>query len=163
VPRRLFLQGQVYEALGRPHEALAAYEELRRDHPRAEWTAESLLPRARMLQAVGQREKARTLLEHIVKGAQGDVYAEAAVRLGETLSAEGQHAQAVRWFLTTAYLNPDSTWGQRAQLGVLQGSLATGDRATADAVYRRMEHSDATDPDLLAKARAALDARTPSR
>jgi tetratricopeptide (TPR) repeat protein len=158
LPRRLFLQGQVDEALGRPQQALAAYEELRRDHPRSEWTAESLLPRARVMEAVGQRQQARVLLEHILKGADGDVYSEAAVRLAENLSADGQHALAVRWFLTAAYLNADSPWGQRAQLGAVQGLLATGDRPAADAIYRRMEASSATDPNLLAKARAALAA-----
>jgi TolA-binding protein len=157
-PRRLYLQGQVYEALGRPQDALVAYEELRRDHPRAEWTAESLLPRARTMDAVGQRQQARALFERILKGAEGDVYSEAAVRLGENLTADGQHAIAVRWFLTAAYLNPDSTWGQRAQLGAVRGLVATGDRATADAIYRRMEASSATDPDLLRRARAALEA-----
>ena len=161
--RRLFLQGQVHEALGRPGEALAAYEELRRDHPRSEWSAESQLPRARVMQAVGQRRQARALLEHILKGAQGDVYSEAAVRLAESLEAEGQHAAAVKWFLTAAYLDPESTWGQRAQLGAVEGLLATGDRAAADAIYRRMEASNATDPGLLAKARDALDGRSRGR
>jgi tetratricopeptide (TPR) repeat protein len=158
-PRRLFLQGQVYETLGRPREALAAYEELRRDHPRSEWTAESQLPRARVMQEVGQRRQARALLEHILKGAQGDVYSEAAVRLAENLEAEGQHAAAVKWFLTAAYLDPESAWGQRAQLGAVEGLIATGDRAAADAIYRRMEASNATDPSLLSKARDALDGR----
>ena len=79
-------------------------------------------------------------------------------RGGESLAGEGQHAQAVRWFLTAAYLNPASVWGQRAQLGAVQGLVATGDRATADAIYRRMEASSATDPELLARAHAALEA-----
>jgi tetratricopeptide (TPR) repeat protein len=162
-PRRLYLQGQTYEALGQPHEALAAYEQLRRDHPRAEWTAESLLPRARMMDAVGQRTQARALFERILKGAEGDVYSEAAVRLGESLTTDGQNAAAVRWFLTAAYLNPDSTWGQRAQLGAVRGLVATGDHATADAIYRRMEASTATDPDLLGRARAAIETENTSR
>ena len=162
-PRRLYLQGQVYEALGRPHDALTAYEELRRDHPRSEWTAESLLPRARMMDAVGQRQQARALLERILKGAEGDVYSEAAVRLAESLTADGQHALAVRWFMTAAYLNPDSIWGQRAQVGAVRGLVATGDRATADAIYQRMEASSATDPELLGRARAALEAGNTSR
>ena len=162
-PRRLYLQGQVYEALGQPQDALAADDQLGRDHPRAEWTAESLLPRARLMDAAGRRPQARALLERILKGAEGDVYSEAAVRLGESLTADGQDALAVRWFLTAAYLNPDSTWGQRAQLGAVRGLVATGDRATADAVYRRMEASTATDPDLLGRARAALAGGNTSR
>jgi TolA-binding protein len=161
--RRLFLQGQIYETLGRPGEALIVYQQLGREHPRSEWAAESLLPRARVMDAVGQRRQARALLEHILKGAQGDVYSEAAVRLGESLEAEGQHAAAVKWFLTAAYLDPESTWGQRAQLGALEGLIATGDRAAADAVYRRMEASNATDPGLLSRARDALDGRSRGR
>jgi TolA-binding protein len=162
-PRRLYLQGQVYDALGQPHQALVAYEQLRRDHPRSEWTAESLMPRARALDAVGQHRQARALLERILKGADGEVYSEAAVRLGESLAVEGQHALAVRWFLTAAYLNPTSAWGQRAQLGAVQGLVATGDRATADAIYERMQASGATDPDLLARARNAIEAGNRTR
>ena len=80
------------------------------------------------------------------------------MRLGESLAVEGQHALAVRWFLTAAYLNPASVWGQRAQLGAVQGLVATGDRVTADAIYQRMQASGATDPDLLARARDAIEA-----
>ena len=162
-PRRLFLLGEATEALGRPHEALATYDRLRRDHPRSEWTAESLLPRARLLQAVGQRQQARTLLQEILKGADGEVFGEAAFRLAESLRGDGQHALALKWYLTAAHVSADSPWGQRAELGALQGLLATGDRAAADAIYRRMLTSSTTDPDLLTQARNALQARPPDR
>lgn len=155
-PRRLFLVGEVSETLGRPQDALAAYERLGREFPLAEWTAESLLPRARLLQATGQRRQARALLEEIAKGSQGDVFGEAAFRLAESLSTDGQHALAVKWYLTAAYVDTNSPWGQRAQLGAVQGLLATGDRAAADAIYRRMLSSGATDPALLTRARDAL-------
>jgi len=162
-PRRLFLLGEVSETLGRPDEALAAYDQLRREYPRAEWTAESLLPRARVLQAVGRGRQARALLEEILKGSAGDVFGEAAFRLAESLSADGQQALAVKWFLTAAYVDTHSTWGQRAQLGALQGLLATGDRSAADAIYRRMLTSGTTDPDLLTQAREALLAQDRDR
>lgn len=155
-PRRLFLLAEVSEALGRPQEALAAYDRLHRDYPSAEWTAESHLPRARLLQTLGQREQARALLEDIVKEAEGEAFGEAAVRLGQILGAEAQHDLAVKWYLTAAYVAADSTWGQRALLGALQSLLATGDRMAANAIYRRMRASSAIDPDLLAQARNAL-------
>jgi hypothetical protein len=45
----------------------------------------------------------------------------------------------------------------------VRGLVATGDHATADAIYRRMEASTATDPDLLGRARAAIETENTSR
>ncbi|MGH7396477.1 MAG: tetratricopeptide repeat protein, partial [Candidatus Rokuibacteriota bacterium] len=132
------------------------YERLRRSYPHAEWTAESLLPHARVLQSLGRRPQAQVLLEEVVNGAEGEVFGEAAARLGQILRADGQHASAVKWYLTAAYVAGDSTWGRRALLGALRCLIATGDRPAAEAIYRRLQGSTATEPALLAEAREAL-------
>jgi hypothetical protein len=45
---------------------------------------------------------------------------------------------------------------RRALVGVVRCLVATGDRTAAEAVYRRLQSSGTTEPDLLAQARTAL-------
>src|SRR5260370_6702965 len=74
VPRALHLLAEVYKALDQPAEALAADERARPDYPQAEWTAESLMPPARLLQyAVGKAKRARALLREAVRRTQGEL------------------------------------------------------------------------------------------
>jgi hypothetical protein len=47
---------------------------------------------------------------------------------------------------------------RRALVGVVRCLVATGDRSGAEAIYRRLMASGATEPDLLAQARTALRA-----
>ncbi|MGH7385414.1 MAG: tetratricopeptide repeat protein [Candidatus Rokuibacteriota bacterium] len=250
-PRALVLLAEANEALDRPREALTAYERLLRDYPHAEWTAESLLPHARLLQhLIGREQDARLLLEEVVRRTEGEALGEASVRLARILSADGEHGRAVeryraaadavaedsRWYrpallgagrsletlnrtpealvlyrkalpsipvgrlredggsrtapadliadpepageaayrageilsgtgrsedaldmyLTAAYLAPESRWGRRALVGAVRSLVAAGDRASAEAIYRRLLGSSATEPDLLAQARKAL-------
>ncbi len=250
-PRALVLLAEANEALDQPREALAAYERLRRDYPQAEWTAESLLPHARLLQhAIGREKEARLLLEEVVQRTEGEALGEASFRLAQILSAEGEHGRAVDWYtsaahsvtedsrwyrpallgagrslqtlnrpqealivyrkvlpsapvgrlpedgrsrptpadlvldpepageaayraaeilsgtgrsedaldmyLTAAYLAPESQWGRRALVGAVRSLVTLGDRASAEAIYRRLLGSSATEPELLARARKAL-------
>ena len=139
-PRALYLQAGVDEALDRPAEALAAYDRLRRDYPRSERTAESLLPHARLLQhAIGRQQEARALLEEAAQGTQGEVRTEALFRLAQLLAADGEHEQAVDLYMSAAYgTDQSSRWYRPALLGA-GNSLATLDRTVAaEAVYRNL-------------------------
>ena len=139
-PRALHLLAEVNEALDRPAEALAAYERLRRDYPSAEWTGESLLPYARLLQhAVGREKEARDVLEEVVRRTKGENYSEASFRLAQLLDAEGEHRQAVDWYMSAAYDTPHhSRWYGPALLGA-GGSLAASNHMQAAlVVYRNL-------------------------
>ena len=249
-PRALVLLAETNEALEQPREALAAYERLLRDYPQAEWTAESLLPHARLLQsATGREKEARAILEETVQRTEGEPLAEASFRLGQLLSADREYERAVdsyiraasavpessRWYrpalvaagrsleilnltqeallvyrkvvpptsttrrpglgraappphmkreaelageaayrtgeilfgtgrseealdmyLTAAHLTPESSWGRRALVGAVRSLVKTGDRASAETIYRRLLASSTTEPELLAQARQAL-------
>ena len=147
-PRALYLQAGVDEALDRPAEALAAYDRLRRDYPRAEWTADSLLPHARLLQhAIGREQEARALLEEAVQGTQGEARTEALFRLAQLLAANGEHQQAVDLYMSAAYgTGQSSGWYRPALLGAGR-SLATLDRTlAAEAVYRNLLPSNPIGP-----------------
>ena len=139
-PRALYLLAEVSEALDEPREALAAYDRLRRNFPRDEWTAQSLLPHARLLQhAIGQQKEARSLLEDIVQRAQGEDLAEASFRLGQVLAAEGKHARAVDWYMAAAYGPAErSRWYRPALLGAGHSLAASKQTRAALAMYRNV-------------------------
>jgi TolA-binding protein len=147
-PHALYLLAEVDEALERPAEALAAYDRLRRDYPRSEWTAESLLPHARLLQhAIGRQQEARALLEEAVQGMQGEARTEAVFRLAQLLTASGEHEQAVDLYMSAAYgTGQSSQWYRPALLGAGR-SLATLNRTlAAEAVYRNLLPSNPIGP-----------------
>jgi tetratricopeptide (TPR) repeat protein len=236
--RALLLLTEIHTAAGDRRAALAAYDRLAREHPRLERSAPSLLAHARLLEEVGQAERARPLLRRVVEQSDGEPVAEAAYRLGQGLSVEGQHAAAVEWYLTAGYAVERSSWARRAWLaagssltalhetrealavygkliparpgidvpddretggeaayragailrdarrhaealdmfvtsahltaglpaerralvGALQCLVATGDRASAEVIYRRLQQAGSTEPQLLAQAREALRA-----
>jgi len=63
---------------------------------------------------------------------------EAAYRLGRTLTAEGQHAAAVEWHLTAAYLAESSRWGRHALLEAGRSLTALQRTKEALVVYRKL-------------------------
>jgi tetratricopeptide (TPR) repeat protein len=81
---------------------------------------------------------------------------EAAYRAGEILAAAGLHEEALDMFVASAHFTTGLPAEQRALVGVLRCLVATGDRAAAEALYRRLLSSGAIEPDLFAQARAAL-------
>jgi tetratricopeptide (TPR) repeat protein len=136
-PRALHLLAEVNEALDQPGEALAAYKRLRRDYPRAKWTAESLLPHARLLQhTVGTEEEARAVLEDAVQQTQGEAHREASFRLAQLLAANGQHEQAGDRYMSVAFgTEQSSRWYRPALLGAARSLAASGRTLAAEAVY----------------------------
>jgi hypothetical protein len=46
---------------------------------------------------------------------------------------------------------------RRALLGAVQSFIAIGDRGSAESVYRRLANASGADPDMLARARQALE------
>jgi TolA-binding protein len=147
-PRALHLMAEVNEALDRPTEALAAYERLRRDYPRSEWTADSLLPHARLLQyAVGRQQEARALLEEVVQGRQGEARTEASFRLAQLSAANGEHQQAVDLYMSAAYGTGESSrWYRPALLGAGRSLAALNRTLAAEAVYRNLLPSNPIGP-----------------
>jgi TolA-binding protein len=147
-PHALYLLAEVEESLERPAEALAAYDRLRRDYPRAEWTAESLLPHARLLQhAIGRQQEARALLEEAVQGTQGEARTEALFRLAQLLAANAEHEQAVDLYMSAAYGTAQSSrWYRPALLGAGRSLVALHRTLAAEAVYRNLLPSNPIGP-----------------
>jgi TolA-binding protein len=138
--RALYLLAKVNESLDEPAETLAAYGRLYRGFPDAEWTNQSRLPYARLLQhAAGQEKPARALLEEIVQRTTGDERTEASFRLAQVLADSGEHRRAVDWYMTAAYGTAErSRWYRAALLGAGRSLVALKRTPAALAMYRNV-------------------------
>jgi hypothetical protein len=83
---------------------------------------------------------------------------EAAYRAGEILAGAGLHEDALDMFVASAHFTAGLPAERRALVGVVRCLAATGQRASAEAVYRRLLSSGTIEPDLLSQARTALRA-----
>ena len=136
--RALPLLIELYTATGDRRAALTAYDRLLQADPRLQRSAPALLAQARLLDDLGQAARARPVLEKVVELGRGEVAAEAAYRLGQTLSANGQHAAAVEWYFTAAYAAERSTWERQALLGAGRSLTALNETKEALAVYWKL-------------------------
>ena len=84
-----------------------------------------------------------------------EVSGEAAYRIAEILRGVGDQEAALEMYMTAAHLSPAGGKAGRALVGAMTSLVTMGDRASAEALYRRLLESD-NDPALLAEARKAL-------
>src|SRR5262249_23546998 len=117
---------------------LAAHDRLAREHPSLQRPASSLLAHARLLEELGQGGRARPLLQQVVERGQGEMAAEAAYRLGQSLSADGQHAAALGWDLAAGYSAERSAGGRQGLRGAGRSLTALNETKEALAVYWKL-------------------------
>jgi tetratricopeptide (TPR) repeat protein len=79
-----------------------------------------------------------------------ELVAEAAYHIAEITRAAGRHDEAVDMYLTAAYLAPASQG--RALMGAVRSLVAIGDRASAEAIFRRLVESSGEEPEILTQA-----------
>jgi tetratricopeptide (TPR) repeat protein len=132
------LLAEIHEAWQEPHAALAVYDRLLREHPRVDRSPRSLLAHAQLLEDLGQSRRAEPVLRRLVEVSSGEVVAEAAYRLAQGLRAEGQHAPAVEWYLTSVYVAEGSRWARLALLGAGASLTALDETKEALALYRKL-------------------------
>jgi tetratricopeptide (TPR) repeat protein len=136
--RALLLLAGVEEAMGNRGEALAAYDRVLREHSGDEGAVSSVLSHARLLESSGQPDVARSLLQRIVDASDGDVAAEASYRIARILSAQGQEAAAVEWYMTAAYVAEGSPWERPSLLGATRSFTALNRTHEATIAYRKL-------------------------
>jgi tetratricopeptide (TPR) repeat protein len=68
---------------------------------------------------------------------------EAAHRAGEILFEAGRTEEALQMYRTATHVAPESPWGRRALVGAVRSLVRLGDRAAAEAAYRRLLGSSA--------------------
>jgi len=127
------------------------------------WSRLSLLGAGASLTTLDEKKEALAVYRKLLPARPGvdppadrEASGEAAYRAGEILAGAGVHEDALDMFVTSAHFTAGLPAERRALVGVLKCLVATGDRASAEAIYRRLSASAATEPDLLAQARTAL-------
>ena len=149
--RALLRLAEISDATGDRGAALTAYDTLLRDYPRLSRQPDSLLAHARLLDEFGPAYRARAALRAVAEDGRGEAAAEAAYRLGRTLSAEGQHREASEWFTRAATSAPGSKWERLALLGTGDSLTQLRDYRGASSAYDRL----LKDPDAAMRAEAS--------
>ena len=92
----------------------------------------------------------RPARELIAQVEEPKLVAEAAYHIAEIARAAGRNDEAADMYLTAAYLAPESHG--RALMGAVRSLVAIGDRASADAIFRRLVESSGDESEILAQA-----------
>jgi TolA-binding protein len=127
------------------------------------WARPALLGAGGSMTALNETKEALAIYQKLVsstngRAEDGHVGGEAAYRAAEIFRVGQRHEAALDMYLTSAHLTAGSAAERRALVGAVRCLVATGDRASAEVIYRRLLESSATEPELLAGARQALRA-----
>jgi len=150
------LLGRARDMTGDRTGALDAYAAASRTMPPAKWNDEALVSYARLLTQGRRFDEARSLLEAFIKRAPAASAAEGALALGETFQAQGDSAAAIEYFMTAAYVAPDTTAGRRGLLAAGRAFAALKQRDAAGTVYRKLLAQSNVPADLANSARRGL-------
>ncbi|MFQ5898161.1 MAG: tetratricopeptide repeat protein [Candidatus Methylomirabilia bacterium] len=156
LPDALALLARASEAAGDRPAAIQALARLVREHPDSPHAVPARMSQARLFQEGGRWEESRKVLEEVVNVAEPGIAAEAAFKLGEGLNARGDHKKAVEFYMSAAYLSPDTGWGQRALAGAGRSFVALNKAEAAKIVYRKLLAHPAVQPELARRAKEAL-------
>lgn len=147
--------GRAREATGDQAGALDAFSRAAKAGG-AGWTPGAMLAYARVL-AAGQRwDDARKTVDPVVHGADPALASEAALVMGDAYRGEGQLLAAAEYYMTAAYLTPQSPVGQRALLAAGKAFAALKQPDAAATVYRKLLAQADVPGDVAAAARQAL-------
>jgi tetratricopeptide (TPR) repeat protein len=122
------------------------------------WKPQALLGAARSLVALNEMNEALIVYQKLLgdPASAREVSGEAAYGAGDVLRRTGRHEAAIQMFLAASRHVPNSVLERRALVGALRCFIATGDRSSAETIYRRLLGSNTTEPELLAEARKVL-------
>ena len=158
VPQALMILARAREQSGDRAGALEAYGRAAREGSAAEWTAEAQLAHARLLAQERRWAPARTAFERLLKSAQEAVVLEAASGIAEAYAGEGDHLAAAEYYMTAAYVGPDTSFGRRALLGAARAFVALKQEEAAVIAYRKLLAQSGVPTDLADSARRGLAA-----
>jgi tetratricopeptide (TPR) repeat protein len=144
------------EATGDRQGALEAYARAARDGGTTGWKREALLTHGRLLTEERRWSEARTVFEGVLKQDSGGGVAEAAAGIGDTYRGEGESLAAVEYYMTAAYLAPESPAGRRALAAAARSFAAMKQPAAAAIVWKKLLAQSGLPADLAAAAREGL-------
>ena len=152
--------GRTREATGQSRAAVEAYEFAMRDARTPELRRDATAGQARMLVAEKKWGEARSLLHPLIRERDPGVVAEVAQAIGETYRGEGDALAAAEYFMTAAYVAPDTPVGRKAMLSAAQSFAAARQPDAAAAVYRKLLAQANLPPDIAEPARQGLSTVT---
>lgn len=144
------------EATGDRTGALEAYARAARDGGTTGWKREALLAHARLLTEARRWSEARTVLEGVLKQDSGVGAAEAAAGIADTYRGEGESLAALEYYMTAAYLAPESPAGRRALVAAARGFTALRQPEAAAIVWKRLLGQSGLPAELGEAAREGL-------
>jgi TolA-binding protein len=144
------------DAAGDRTGALEAYTRAVKDTNPSDLRPEMALGYARILTQEKRWSEARKLLDGLLRNDDKAVVASAAVGIGEAYHGEGENLAAAEYFMTAAYVAPDSPAGRNALLGAGTCFVALKQKDSAEIVYRKLLAQKDAPADLLEKARNGL-------
>lgn len=148
--------GRARELTGDRAGALDAYTDAARGLPPSQWTTDTQLGYARLLTQARRHDEARAVLSPLVKTAPPPLAAEGALVLGEAFQGQGDPAAAIEYFMTAAYVAPDSEAGRRGLLAAGRAFAALKDSESAITVYSKLLAQTGVPADIADAARRAL-------
>ena len=146
------------EATGDRAGALDAYAHGPRDTTAAGWTPEALLGHARLLSQEKRWDAARPILERVLRSSEAATAADAAYALGETYTGEGDALAAVEYYLSAAYMAPETNAGRRGLLGAARAFAAARQPEMATTAYKKLLAQNDLPADVRTAARQELAA-----
>jgi len=156
--RALVALGRAREATGDRAGALDAFSRAARGAGQAGLGKDATFQQARLLLEEKRWNEARGILQPLLKSPDAGPVAEAAQGIAQAFQGEGNYQAAAEFFMTAAYVAPESTAGRRALLGAGQSFAALKQPDSAAIVYRKLLAQPDLPADLAAAARQGLAA-----
>jgi tetratricopeptide (TPR) repeat protein len=154
--RALVVLGRAREATGDRPGAVDAFARAAQRAGPAGLGADAALQHARLLLEEKRWTEARRALEPLMKTADTATAAEVARGIAQAYQGEGNPQAAAEFFMTSAYLAPESPAGRRALLGAGQSFVALRQPDSAAIVYRKLLAQSDLPPELATAARQGL-------
>ncbi|MGH7325461.1 MAG: tetratricopeptide repeat protein, partial [Candidatus Rokuibacteriota bacterium] len=117
---------------------------------------ESFVTYARALSAERRWNEARLVWERLLAVSDAAAAVDMATSVGDAWAGQGEHLAAAEYYMTAAYLAPDSPAGRQALLAAGRSFAAARDAEAAAIVYRKLIIQKDVPADLAEQARRAL-------
>src|SRR5262245_4719504 len=136
--------------------ALDAYTRAGKGAEGTDWAPEALRGYAKLLTEDRRWDQARSVLEPALKGADGEAAVEIAAAIGDTYRGEGDQLAATEYYMTAAYLSPQSPAGREAMLAAARSFATLKQPDVAALVYRKLLAQPDLPADMASSARQEL-------
>ena len=144
------------DAAGDRSGAVEAYTKAMKDANPADMRPEMALGYSRVLTQEKRWAEARKLLQGLLRSDDKNIVASAATGIAEAYQGEGDNLAAAEYFMTAAYVAPDTQAARTGLLGAGASFTALKQNDSAAIVYNKLIAQKDAPADVVEKARKAL-------